>query len=450
MAEIVSPGCRRGVPGNLELPLSVERLPNGNTLIADAGDQAGFGSEVIEVSPVGTIVWRYDDSGKLRFAHSARRMRNGNTLITDTTRNRLIEVTPEKGIVMSSQDWREGTGRLSDGSHFHYPNEAFELEDGTFLVTDRNNDRCLRVDRAGDVLWSFGDGVLHHPHNATPLSNGNVLVSDSDGNRIIEVNRNKETVWSYGDGSIETLWWPRGAARLENGDTLITDSKNHRLLEVTPERRVAWRFQTPHVDRFYLTSVTQDGTFLISSTDGHHQVIEIDRARNYVWTFRNYRRPFPLHSGLSNGFFKTVGDDGIPGDWIFANRLSEGGGRMIWDPHTKPRPCPGIELDRDGALFLQQAIALEPGTVYRVGAEMRTEEVLGSAGLHLDFFDAYSGSIYEEMIRMPSGELFTGNRPWTPDSFEVRVPPHATYAELRLFLNNPGRVFIRNIMVNKV
>ena len=271
MAEITSQGWKRGTPGNLELPLSVERLPNGNTLITDGGDEAGFGSEVIEVDPLGNMVWQFDDHGRLKFAHSSRRMKNGNTLITDTNNNRLLEATPDKKIVMNSDDWGGGTGRLSDGSHLRYPNEDFELEDGSFLVTDRNNDRCLQINRDGKVIWSFGDNELHHPHNANPLPNGNVLVSDSDGNRILEVNRKKEIVWSYGNGSIEVLWWPRSAIRLPNGNTLITDTKNHRLLEVTEDGRVVWRFQTEHVDTFYLTQATSQGTFLTSSVDGHHR-----------------------------------------------------------------------------------------------------------------------------------------------------------------------------------
>jgi hypothetical protein len=450
MAEIISQGWKRGIPGNLELPLSVERLPNGNTLISDGGDEAGFGSEVIEVDPLGNIVWQFDDLEGLKFTHSARRMKNGNTLITDTNNNRLLEVTPDKKIVMNSDDWGGGTGRLSDGSHLHYPNEAFELEDGTFLVTDRNNDRCLQVNGDGRVSWSFGEKELHHPHNANPLSNGNILVSDSDGNRIIEVNRNKEIVWSYGDGSIEMLWWPRSAIRLPNGNTLITDTKNHRLLEVAEDGRVVWRFQTEHVDTFYLTHATSGETFLTSSVDGHHQVIEIDRACNYVWTFRNYRRPFPLFSRLINGFFKTRAENGQPEHWTLATRLSEGGGKLLWDEQNKPRPCPGIELDRDGALFLQQAVALEPGVAYRIGAEIRAEDVEGSACLQMDFFDAYGGSMFQDITRTPMGEIITGSTHWIADSFEFRVPPHATYGELRLFLNNRGRAFIKNVMLNRI
>jgi len=450
MNEIISPGGKRGIPGNLELPLCVERLSNGNTLITDGGDEAGFGSEVIEVDPIGNRVWQFDDQRRLKFAHSSRRMSNGNTLITDTTNNRLLEVTPDKKIVVNSDDWGRGTGKLSDESHLHYPNEAYELEDDTFLITDRNNDRCLVVNRQGKVIWSFGQNELHHPHHANPLPNGNILVSDSDGNRILEVNRKKEIVWSYGDGSTEVLWWPRSAIRLPNGNTLITDTKNHRLLEVTPGGKVVWKFQTEHVDTFYLTHATPQGTFLTSSVDGHHQVIEIDRTCNYVWTFRNYRRPFPVYAGLMNGFFKTREERGEPECWTFATRLSEGGGKLLWDEQNKPRPSPGIELDRDGALFLQQAIAMQPGGVYRVGAEIKTEDVQGSACLQIDFFDAYGGSLFQDITKTPMGELFTGSNPWTSDSFEVRVPVKATYGELRLFLHNKGRAFIKNVMLGKI
>ena len=443
----MSPGYHRGIPGNVEMPLAVERLPNGNTLIADAGDEAGFGSEIVEVDPVGNIVWNYNEG--LKFVHSGRRLKNGNTLITDTTNNRLIEVTMDRKMVMNSDDWGEGTGRLSDGSHLHYPNEAFELQDGTFLVTDRNNDRCLQVDRKVNALWVF-EKKLHHPHNANPLPNENILISDSDGNRILEINRKREIVWSYGDGSIQTLWWPRGAIRLENRNTLITDSKNHRIIEISPDKKVIWKFQTEHVDKFYLTHVTREGTFLIACTDGHHQVIEVDRTGNIVWLFRNYRRPAPIYARLTNGFFKEIDENGWPKHWVLATRLSEGGGRVIWDQNHKPNPCPGLAYDRPGALFLQQSLAVIHGVTYRVGAEIKTIDVKGTACLHLDFFDGHGGSLYHVMTEMPSGNLFTGTNDWAHDMFEAKVPSRTTFAELRLYVNDGGKVFIRNVMMNRI
>jgi hypothetical protein len=446
MAEVISLGCKRGIPGNVEMPLAVERLPNGNTLIADAGDEAGFGSEIVEVDPVGNIVWNYNDG--LRFAHSGRRLKNGNTLITDTTNNRLIEVTPDKKIVMNSDEWGSGTGKLSDGSHLHYPNEAFELEDRTFLVTDRNNDRCIQVDRNGKVIWAF-EKELQHPHNANALPNGNILIADSDGNRILEINRKKEVIWSYGDGLKETLWWPRSGIRLKNGNTLVTDSKNHRIIEVSPEGKPVWTFQTEHVDKFYITQTTKEGTFLISCT-GHHQVIEVDRAGNIVWLFRNYRRPAPIFARLTNGFFKELGDDGKPLHWVLARRLSEGGGKVVWENNHKPSSCPGLEFDRPGTLFLQQDIAVKSGSTYRIGGDIKTIDVKGTACLMVDFFDSYGASLYRDITLMPSGEFFTGTIDWTHDIFEVRVPPRTTYAELRVSINNSGKVFARNIMMNLI
>lgn len=351
-------------------------------------------------------------------------------------------------IAMNSDDWGGGTGKLSDGSHLHYPNEAFELEDGNLLVTDRNNDRCIHVDRAGNVIWCFGR-ELHHPHNANPLPDGNILISDSDGNRILEINRKKGIVWSYGDGSKETLWWPRSAIRLGNANTLITDSKNHRIVEVTPEGETVWKFQTEHVDKFYITHATGNGTFLVACTDGHHQAIEVDRARNIVWLFRNYRRPAPIFARLTNGFFKEIGPDGMPEHWVLATRLSEGGGKLIWDKNNKPRPCPGLEYDRPGALFLQQSIAVEPGAVYRVGAEIKAVDVKDTACLHMDFFDTLGGSLYHVVTEMPSGTLLAGTTDWTHDMFEAEAPPRATFVELRLYINDRGKVFVRNLMLHK-
>ena len=149
-------------------------------------------------------------------------------------------------------------------------------------------------------------------------------------------------------------------------------------------------------------------------------------------------------------FLKIEQKMGNPEHWILATRLSEGGGKLLWDEQNKPRPSPGIELDREGALFLQQAIAIEPGAVYRVGAEIKTEDVEGSACLQMDFFDAYGGSMFQDITKTPMGELFTGSNDWTSDSFEVRVPPRATYGELRLFLNNKGRAFMKNVMLSKI
>jgi hypothetical protein len=68
----------------------------------------------------------------------------------------------------------------------------------------------------------------------------------------------------------------------------------------------------------------------------------------------------------------------------------------------------------------------------------------------MDFYDHLGGSLYHDITEMPSGEYFTGTNDWTHDLFEVRVPPRAAYAELRVSINHSGKVFVRNIMMNLI
>jgi len=259
-------------------------------LITDAGDETEQGSEIIEVNPEGQIVWRFGEG--LKFAHSAKRLKNGNTLITDTTNNQVIEVNPEGEIIFTSDNWGNGTGKLSDGSHLHYPNDAHQLEDGNLLVTDRNNNRCIVVDHKGNIIWFYNEGI-QHPHNCDMLPNGNILIADSDHHRVIEVNCKKEIVWEYGDGSRDIINWPRDADRLENGNTLITDSKNSRIIEVTPNRDVVWSFKPRYFADFYEADKLENGNVLISDQQ-HKQVVEVDPYGNIVWSFRKYRNLNPV------------------------------------------------------------------------------------------------------------------------------------------------------------
>ena len=92
-----------GREGVLDFPCSVQRLPDGNTLIADAGDELGEGSEILEVNPGGEVVWRY--AAGLDFAHSAERLADGATLITDTSNQRLLIVARDGSVRLDSARW---------------------------------------------------------------------------------------------------------------------------------------------------------------------------------------------------------------------------------------------------------------------------------------------------------------------------------------------------------
>jgi len=264
-------------PGRLDWPADVERLPNGHTLITDAGYWSGKGSEILEVDLLGNILWSYNKD--LRFAHSAKALPSGGILVTDTSNNRILIIERDGRIVFSTEQWGGGSGKLSDGSRLSYPNDAHQLPTGLFVITDRNNDRVVVVDREGMLIRSFSG--LKHPHNGELLANGNLLFANSDANVVQELDPSGQVVWSYGDGSSEVLNWPRDADRLPNGNTLITDSKNHRVLEVTPGGEIAWRHQMQKRGHLYEADSLPNGNTLISAQQ-RYLVFEVDRAGNIV------------------------------------------------------------------------------------------------------------------------------------------------------------------------
>ena len=424
--------------GVLEFTCDVERLPNGNTVITDAGDEWGNGSEVFEVDPTGSRVWHCQEP--LRFAHSGKRLPDGNTLIADTLNDRIIEVSPRGEVVFSSDNWGNGTGRLSDGTHLSYPNDAHKQPDGSYLITDRNNDRCVITDADGTVLWEFSQDI-RHPHNADLLENGNILLANSDRDEIWEISPSKEIVWRFGDGE-EKLSFPRDADRLENGNTLITDSRNHRVIEVTPDKKIIWEYRVSYYASFYEADRLENGNTLIADQH-HHQVLEVDPYGAIVWQFRNRRTSAKTMAKLTNGFFKKRDARDFPDNWYLYTRFAEGGGRYLYE-----NGAPGIEFDRHGILCLVQYIAVQPGSRMVFNGKIKTEDIEeGSFACFQAFFlDCYGGPICNT-IEAPKTTMLTGSNDWTSETTVFEVPAGATTMELRLMLNGKGRAFMKDLMM---
>jgi outer membrane protein assembly factor BamB len=95
-------------------PHSVVRLPNGNTLIACA-DMDNAGRRVVEVNPEGRIVWAVADGElpgiSLKFMAGLQRLPNGNTVMANWLGHgqfgkapHVIEVTPDKKVVWTFSD----------------------------------------------------------------------------------------------------------------------------------------------------------------------------------------------------------------------------------------------------------------------------------------------------------------------------------------------------------
>ncbi|MHA1596434.1 MAG: outer membrane protein assembly factor BamB family protein [Candidatus Asgardarchaeia archaeon] len=254
-------------------------MENGNVLIADGG-----GNRVIEIDKNGTVLWEYSEglggSVVMVAVHTAHRLPNGNTLIVDTGNDRVIEVDRDGDIVWcwDASDHFPDPG-IEDWTHV---NDADRLPNGNTLISLRNFDTIIEVDRYGNIVWSYGVtgnySILRHQHNPDPLPSGRIIISDSENNRIVEIDKNGTVLWEYkGD-----LLWPRDADILPNDHVLITDSANSRVIEVDRDGNVVWEYSDLFLP-YEADRLENNHTLIADSLNG--RVIEVDENGNVVWEY---------------------------------------------------------------------------------------------------------------------------------------------------------------------
>jgi hypothetical protein len=198
-----------GVAGNgpdqLNTPVQNTWLPERHVLITDQANE-----RVIEVNLAKQIIWQYGTTGvsgngpeQLNNPNCAELLENGHILICDENNNRAIEVTRAGHIV-----WQYGSGDPNINDPVSGVAFASRLKHGNTLITDSNHARIVEIDRAKNVVWEYftntdpnsnqrgGSGPL--PTRAVRLRNGHTLISDQYNHRVIEVNRAKQIVRTFG------------------------------------------------------------------------------------------------------------------------------------------------------------------------------------------------------------------------------------------------------------
>lgn len=165
-------------------------LPNGNILASLRNVHL-----VLEFQLDGTIVWSFGENGvpakddrHLNGPHWPQRLENGNTLIPDSWNNRVIEVSPEGEVV-----WRYEPAEFP--YFLQWPRCAQELQNGNILITDPHD--IWEVTRQGEVVkhivrpWDTTDWG----YASIELENGNYLLNGF--HRVDEMTRDGEIVWTY-------------------------------------------------------------------------------------------------------------------------------------------------------------------------------------------------------------------------------------------------------------
>lgn len=186
--------------------------------------------------------------------HDVDRINGTHVVVADISRDRVFVLNTTSGHVAWSWNAQQAFP-LSGGGPYPYDwthvNDVEVLDDGRFMVSLRNQDQVVFLDRDTGVVeeWTLGTEddheTLYEQHNPDyiPEERGGpaVVVSDSENNRIVEYQRTDDGAWNQTwTWQQEQLQWPRDADRLPNGHTLVVDSNGHRLVEVDESGSVVW------------------------------------------------------------------------------------------------------------------------------------------------------------------------------------------------------------------
>lgn len=157
-------------------PITCQRLPNGNTLMATH-------TQVIEVDPTGKEVFTYNtDNFRLCGVHKPR---NGPLAI----------LTSEGNCVRLDAQGKE-LKSFKTGHDVSWVSGMECLPNGRVLVPLRGTSKVAEYDAEGKVVW---EADAPGPKAASRLPNGHTLVASFDNHSVIELDRAGKVVWEYKD-----------------------------------------------------------------------------------------------------------------------------------------------------------------------------------------------------------------------------------------------------------
>jgi len=140
-------------------------------------------------------------------------------------------------------------GVMAAGLHVAHP----------FLCADTRTDSVMKVDRHGQVVWSYS---LPQVHDVWGLKNGNVLLA-STKQGVQEVSPDKKVLWRYQAGKKERTY---SCQPLPHGDVLVGISgKPNRMVEVNREGLVTKTVEVKAKGSIRLVRKTRSGNYVVAA-----------------------------------------------------------------------------------------------------------------------------------------------------------------------------------------
>ena len=207
---------------------------------------------IFEIDKSGKIVWEYRTE---KVSHDADRLENGNILFAfgnedKVTDAQVREITPDGKLVWSwyaKQDFDKAPYNEIYDQGWTHTNAVLRMDNGNTLISPRNFDMLLEVDKTGKIVKTIGKGLMKYQHDPVFLPNGNLLFENHDEpNEVLEINPDtNEILWKFTIANLH-IQPVRDANRLPNGNTLITGTSA--IIEVTPGGEIVWSLKLKNIE----------------------------------------------------------------------------------------------------------------------------------------------------------------------------------------------------------
>lgn len=157
-------------------PLVAQRLPTGNTLIANR-------REVIEIDPAGKQLFSFSPPGGAQIMRACKVPGGDILLVTQLGVTRFLRINRfGKDVCGFAVEVGTSGGRLD------------LTPTGTVLVPEMYNNRVCEYDADGRIVREMS---VQQPITAVLLPNGNVLATSMTEKRAVELTRSGREVWEY-------------------------------------------------------------------------------------------------------------------------------------------------------------------------------------------------------------------------------------------------------------
>jgi DNA-binding beta-propeller fold protein YncE len=194
--------------------------------------------DIIEIDSSGRLLWSLPANGRqIGMIFTNVQLTPSNTLlVADPVRHVAVEIDRAGKIL-----WQFGETKhpARDIDHLSSPSSFTRTEDGRRVIADTRNHRVLLLDADGtDCQMVHHDGTFRDPVYAVLLDNGNCLVCDTGNKRVIELDQQGYIVWHYGAPVVSRrlLSYPRSVDINGSGGYLIADTAHDRIIELVDEQ----------------------------------------------------------------------------------------------------------------------------------------------------------------------------------------------------------------------